>query len=86
MNSKTLDYRTRAEANRARAIALVMPSSSGRSPRPPYEWALVILFHAALDYVRALLFERTSVEHSNHHRARRSAFAREPEADAQSPQ
>ncbi|HEY7067082.1 MAG TPA: hypothetical protein VII06_36810 [Chloroflexota bacterium] len=83
MKPKTGDYLAKAEANRAIAITLIDPSRPGR---PPYEWVIVIVFQAAIDYVQALLYERTFVEHSNHHRARRGAFAREPEASAQSQQ
>jgi hypothetical protein len=83
MKPKTLQYITRAESHRALIISLIAPTAAGR---PPYEWALVICFHAALDFVQALVFERRSAEHGNHHRARRSAFEREPEANVRSTQ
>ena len=86
MKPTTLDYITRAESHRAVSIALMDPAARSPARRPPYEWVHVIVYHAAIDYVQALIFERTSVEHVNHHRARRSAFAREPESSAQSAQ
>lgn len=81
MKPRTLQYLARAESSRALVISLIAPSAAGR---PPYEWAIVISFQAAIDYVQALLYERRGVEHGNHHRARHSAFEREPEADVQS--
>jgi hypothetical protein len=86
MKSKTLDYLTRAESHRAVAITQMDPAARSPTRRPPYEWVLVIVYQAAIDYVQALVFERRGVEHGNHHRARRSAFAREPESNLRSAQ
>jgi hypothetical protein len=84
MKPRTQDYLTRAESHRAVAIALVDPAARSPNRRPPYEWVLVMVYHAAIDYVQALIFERRSVEHGNHHKARRSAFDREPESTTHS--
>jgi hypothetical protein len=86
MKPGTVQYLTRAESHRALAVALVDPAVRSPTRRPPYEWIFVIVYHAAIDYVQALVFERTGVEHSNHHKARRSAFEREPESNLQSSQ
>jgi hypothetical protein len=83
MKPKALQYLTRAESSRTLVISLIAPAATGRAP---YEWAIVIAFQAVVDSVQALLYERKGVEHGNHHRARRGAFEREPEADVQSAQ
>jgi hypothetical protein len=84
MKPRTLEYLTRAESHRAVAIALMDPAARSASRRPPYEWVLVIVYHAVIDCVQALVFERRGVEHGNHHRARHSAFAREAKSTTRS--
>ena len=82
MKSRTQEYLDRAEANRRVALAAIHPDVRALATHLPYEWVLVIAWHAAIDYVQALIYERRGIEHTNHHGARRRAFDREPEADA----
>jgi hypothetical protein len=82
MKPKTGQYLARAESNRRLALAAIAPDVRALATHLPYEWVLVIAWHAAIDYVQALIYERHGVEHANHHLARRKAFDREPEAQS----
>jgi hypothetical protein len=82
MKARTGEYLTRAERQYVLAQAAISPGVRTLVTRVPFEWVLVMAWHAALDYVQALIYERHWTEHANHHAARRAAFDREPEAHA----
>jgi hypothetical protein len=62
----TSDHLDTAERNRDLARSLLVASSSLRLPVPPYEWAAVIAFYAAVHYVNAYLWERYRIAPRDH--------------------
>ncbi len=84
MKPRTQEYLAKAERNRDTARALIDPVAPIRLSPPPFEWALVAVFYAAVHYAHALLFERHGIEPTSH-KARRDALSREREFQAQSP-
>lgn len=63
MDQKTLDRLRVARRNRDLARALL--AQNGLTPEP-WEWAVVIVFYAAVHYVNAYLWERYHFQPTNH--------------------
>jgi uncharacterized protein (UPF0332 family) len=66
MQQATRQHLDRAARNQAVAEALAdAPTSLGLRP-PPFDWAVVAAFYAAVHYVNAYLWERYGVEPRTH--------------------
>ena len=52
-------------AQRCRDIANLLLDATSPTP-PPYEWAIVLMFYAAVHYVNAYLWERQRFEPADH--------------------
>ena len=75
LKPETEAHLTRAERNRAVARALCDPQHSMSLQPPPYDWAAIAAFYAAVHYVNAFLWERLGMAPQDH-RARRQLVAR----------
>jgi hypothetical protein len=66
MQQATRQHLDRAARNQAVAEAFAdAPASLGLRP-PPFDWAVVAAFYAAVHYVNAYLWERYGLEPRNH--------------------
>ncbi len=66
MDPRTRRHLVRARRNSQVALALLnQPATSGVSP-PPFEWATVVAFYAAVHYVNAFLWEKLRHEPRDH--------------------
>ncbi|HZS02645.1 MAG TPA: hypothetical protein VFE37_28280 [Chloroflexota bacterium] len=75
LKPETAEHLARAERNRAIARALCDPQQCSSVQPPPWEWAAVAGFYAALHYVHALLWELHGLT-PHDHPARRGYVAR----------
>lgn len=66
MELRTRQHLDTADRNRNLARLLLDAPSLVGLPAPPYGWAAVIAFYAAVHYVNAYLWERYRLEPTNH--------------------
>jgi hypothetical protein len=78
LKPETHQHMQQAERHRAVAEALENPGRVTGLQPPPFDWAAVAAFYAAVHYVNAFLFERLGREPGDH-RVRRGLVARVPE-------
>ena len=73
MEERTQQHLRRAERFRRIARGMLQQAQTGQSPGPPLDWAVVITFYAALQFVSALRWEKERWEAKTHDDLRETA-------------
>ncbi len=66
MEPRTRQHLDTARRNRVIARVLVTPTVFDSIQPPPFEWAAVVAFYAAVHYVNAYLWEKLRVDPGSH--------------------